>query len=432
MSLPMSLFPPHETAPHLLLRVHSPLCHPARLRKPRHCHSNHFGSKRRKRQKRERESAGSSDPALKTIHFTRHEAAKANVLKVNVETSQLPRTKKGWIGKLQAQDGSEAPDVGPQTDPLPTGLGPHSYTQEDIDRLTGETGFSYVCWLGEITIPVIDSHKTVFALLGGMPQDLVGWKVATDGAADMMSRLSADGHFTDEDAHHRRAHPETPYPSVSRGVSHGGGQTQPGELCNHPANVKITDEMMAHIFFRRIVGFTNCLARVFAPILCVFFASQMARLAAWNPRLNWPFAGSIFAACTFNFGPRASTCPHLDFGNLAWGWCAITALGQFDADRGGHLILWDLKLVIRFPAGSTIFIPSAILRHSNIPVQPHERRFSFTQYSAGGLFRWIRNGFQTDESFEQTATDLEKQQRAEDESTRWEDGLSMFSKLRDL
>ncbi|KAF7377322.1 hypothetical protein MSAN_00152900 [Mycena sanguinolenta] len=113
---------------------------------------------------------------------------------------------------------------------------------------------------------VIDSNDNVFALLGGKLKDLVGWQIVTDSAANLMAKLATDSHFTDQDVHHQQAHPETPYPSVSRGVSHGGGQMvtnplhipflvpmslqQPGKLCNHPNNVKITDEMMAHIFFR--------------------------------------------------------------------------------------------------------------------------------------------------------------------------------------
>src|SRR6201996_4263351 len=101
---------------------------------------------------------------------------------------------------------------------------------------------------------------------------------------------------------------------------------------------------------------------IWQPKLFGFYQMTKATLAAWNPKLRWNFPRSVFAACTFNFG-RAVTIPHLDFANLAWGWCAITALGKFDPDRGGHLILWDLKLVIRFPPGSTIFIPSALLRH---------------------------------------------------------------------
>jgi hypothetical protein len=152
----------------------------------------------------------------------------------------------------------------------------------------------------------------------------------------------------------------------------------------------------------------------------------MAMIAEWRPRLQWNFAWSVFAACTFNFGPHAITVPHLDFGNLAWGWCAITALGTFDPDVGGHLILWDLKLVIRFPPGSTILIPSAIICHSNVPVGLHERRFSFTQYTAGGLFRWIRNGFKTDEAFQESATPTEKATRRAEDLGRWEAGVAMY------
>ncbi|KAJ7201301.1 hypothetical protein GGX14DRAFT_371250, partial [Mycena pura] len=91
-------------------------------------------------------------------------------------------------------------------------------------------------------------------------------------------------------------------------------------------------------------------------------------LSSWNPTMRWKFSRSPFAACTWNF--CAAICAlHLDFANLAWGWCAITALGNFNPDRGGHLILWNLKLVVRFPPGSTIFIPSALLRHSNTSIQ---------------------------------------------------------------
>lgn len=38
--------------------------------------------------------------------------------------------------------------------------------------------------------------------------------------------------------------------------------------------------------------------------------------------------------------------------------CAITTLSDYDPKAGGHLVLWDLKLVIEFPPGSTILILS--------------------------------------------------------------------------
>jgi hypothetical protein len=157
----------------------------------------------------------------------------------------------------------------------------------------------------------------------------------------------------------------------------------------------------------------------------------MALLALWKP-MRHNFVGSIFAACTFNFGPRAVCVPHIDFANLAWGWCAITALGDFDPDLGGHLILWDLRLVIRFPPGSTILIPSALIRHSNVPIRPHEHRCSFVQYTAGGLFRWIWNGFKTAEAWEKSASPKDKAERAAENARRWEEGVAMYSCIDDL
>jgi hypothetical protein len=155
----------------------------------------------------------------------------------------------------------------------------------------------------------------------------------------------------------------------------------------------------------------------------------MDRLHEWNPALlrNFPADVSVFAAATFNFGPRTITFPHLDFANLAWGWCVITALGDFDPDRGGHLILWDLKLIIRFPPGSTILIPSALIRHSNTSIQAHETRFSFTQYTSAGIFRFVDNGFKSD----QLVNDLgisaaERVERLEARKTRWAEGLKMY------
>ncbi|KAJ7827602.1 hypothetical protein B0H14DRAFT_3466869 [Mycena olivaceomarginata] len=132
--------------------------------------------------------------------------------------------------------------------------------------------------------------------------------------------------------------------------------------------------LLAQKPFRCIAGFANTLFQCYAPDLHAYYSHTMDKLHKWNSTLlhNFPRNVSVFAAATFNFGPRTVTFPHLDFANLAWGWCAITALGDFDPDCGGHLILWDLKLIIRFPPGSTILIPSALIRHSNTSIQAHE------------------------------------------------------------
>lgn len=111
--------------------------------------------------------------------------------------------------------------------------------------------------------------------------------------------------------------------------------------------------------------------------------------------LQRPFEHSVFPAVTYNLGPQTVCERHFDFANLAFGWCAVAAIGRFNSEKGGHLILWELGLVIEFPAGSTIFLPSAVVSHSNVPISQHETRCSFTQYAAGALFQWVESGFQT-------------------------------------
>jgi hypothetical protein len=116
---------------------------------------------------------------------------------------------------------------------------------------------------------------------------------------------------------------------------------------------------------------------------------------------------------------------------LVIGWCAIQALGKFDATKGGHLVLWDLKLVIEFPAGALILLPLATIAHSNVPVQDGEERILFTQFSASGIFRYVDNGCQT--ANELVESSPEEYDRLMDlKAARWEKGLSLLSTLDEL
>lgn len=97
------------------------------------------------------------------------------------------------------------------------------------------------------------------------------------------------------------------------------------------------------------------------------------------------------------------------------------------------MVLWDCHLVIEFPPGSTVLIPSAAILHSNtlIDVSAGEKRFSFTQYTAGGIFRWVDQGFQKKELFKQKLEgDLAKEFKKL--SIQLDMGLKLFSTLEEL
>jgi hypothetical protein len=98
--------------------------------------------------------------------------------------------------------------------------------------------------------------------------------------------------------------------------------------------------------------------------------------------------------------------------------CLIGALGRFDTDQGGHLVCWDYNLIIRFPAGCSALIPSAVVTHSNTPIQDAEERYSLIQYSAGSLFCWVANGYQSDLHWYGSATPEDIVQWEEDHKAR--------------
>ena len=122
---------------------------------------------------------------------------------------------------------------------------------------------------------------------------------------------------------------------------------------------------------------------------------------------------------------------HTDTGNKANGLCAITALGQFDPKRGGHLVLGQLGLVIEFPPGSTILIPSATVLHGNTPIAENETRMSVTQYAAGGLFRWVRYGFQSERNLRKDNPDLASE-IDNLKPTAWKAALDSYSTVSSL
>ncbi|KAJ7021116.1 hypothetical protein C8F04DRAFT_1195797 [Mycena alexandri] len=231
----------------------------------------------------------------------------------------------------------------------------------------------FLNWDGWACRPIIDRRNRLFALLAGRPApDSFGYDSYQQAIAEatrlfLFNSVVASGNG-------RRG----PFSAVSVGISYGGGQMRPGVLLNNKTNTTICAAMLANWAFHRIIGFSN-----------------FTRL-------------------------------HIDAANLVWGWCCITAFGIFNPDLGGHLILWDLRLVIRFPPGSTIMIPSALLRHSNISIQQGETRYSFTQFSAGGLFRWVENGNRSDKAFFANASAAELRARENARGQRWENGLKMF------
>nr|GAT44481.1 predicted protein [Mycena chlorophos] len=291
----------------------------------------------------------------------------------------------------------------------------------------------------------VDAKGRKLAVLCGQPRDTTtsdwGCQVAQAGfelmqeLAPKLSPLdgdsSTDGKKRKRKRKKKRNVRRGDHRAETVGVGIGNGRKGPQNFHTEDEDAAILDTLLASEPFVRLAEFANSILLNFAPRLHHYYEKTMDALFNWDPRLRRIFkrGTSVFPSCTFNFGPQTVTVPHLDLLNLAWGWCFITAFGNFDPDKGGHLILWDLKRIIRFPPGATIAIPSALLRHSNVTIQQDETRYSFTQFAAGGLFRFVESGFRLNASLaEQVAgmSDEELNKFVEERAVRFAKGLEMY------
>lgn len=308
-----------------------------------------------------------------------------------------------------------------------------------------------------------DKHERVFALLAGQPNDGT-WAETIRGACEAIRLAKEKLKFG------KRVDRRGPLLlTIAYGVSYGGGQrvsySASSEACSRclipyrslgtfacrtgtctcsascaiirifsacqtsPAVSVCSNHHLRHTI--DVSGYLPGMFAIYFPELYKEYAETLGELYDADPALREIFAGGVWPALSLNFPPNAYTKLHTDAGNKANGMCPIFSLGDFDPTEGGHLVLPDVKLVVEFPPGSLIFIPSGTLRHGNIPVRPWESRTSWTQYAAGGLFRWMRYGrcsWETLKKTNKSLADAELARRAQ----AWEEAVASFPSVQSL
>ena len=261
----------------------------------------------------------------------------------------------------------------------------------------------------------------------GQPEEQK-WPMSMSGLAEEIEAARPQCSFADKDLNHRRG----ASPALAAGVSYGGGQTRPGNLAHNQPNRKVLRKLVRHPSVIHTSNHANGAFATWFPKMYKYYHETLASLHQHDEELERLFPDSAWTAMSFNFGPATCCYRHKDWGNLAFGVCVITCAGKFDPTRGGHLILWECGLVIEFPPGASIIIPSAVVSHSNAAIQPHETRYSFTQYAAGGLFRWVEHGFQNEASYAQGSSAAELAAEKVRREKRKNFGLSLFSTMDEL
>ncbi|KAL0572842.1 hypothetical protein V5O48_009121 [Marasmius crinis-equi] len=258
-------------------------------------------------------------------------------------------------------------------------------------------GMQLVEWDGKTTkmIRVGSGDEDCPLVLAGHLPDSEKWDETKTRFNHKMEDASQRMSFPDNWADRRGNHD-----TERIGVCLGGGQQEPSNLRPFVAsNASILKELAEDEDLVEIISYIERIFRANHPKLSNLYRNVNAQLLADDPSLNFAFGNhSSFAACHFNFN-SAVTRPHRDQKNLFFGMCCVYSSGNFDYKKGGHLILWDLKIILEFPPGCFVFLPSAMLEHSNVKIQPGERRSSVAMFSASSLFRWVHLGGATEKQW---------------------------------
>ncbi|KAJ3751804.1 hypothetical protein EV360DRAFT_56306 [Lentinula raphanica] len=280
-------------------------------------------------------------------------------------------------------------------------------------------------------VVLLDAQDRAFTVLGGEPgsSKTDAWQAVAEDASQALEQCAAASSFTQAQLHGRRGN----FASRTVGFGYGNGRVKPQNFrVSGKKNQAVTQALLHCRSIRRICGFQSNLYNSFNHKNCSENRQMIREVCNRQPELRVNFTNSPFAALTFNLGPQSWSPPHMDAENSASGWCADTALGHFNPDTGGQLVLWDLGLVIRFPPGSTILFPSALITHSTLPIQAHETRYAILQFTAGALFRWRDNGFQSDKAFLADASPEQLAERASRRVRRGKLALQKFSRWTDV
>ncbi|KAF7353266.1 hypothetical protein MSAN_01514500 [Mycena sanguinolenta] len=256
-------------------------------------------------------------------------------------------------------------------------------------------GFQLEKYLGPETRPIVDSTGRVIAIFAGHEDDPNFHQNVHNPAAAAMANALEKCSVSEEKTFHRRGN----FTTLTTGQSHGGGQLQPGTLANGVINAAVLACLIGNAAFIRLTAvFAN-----WAPFVYEYYVIHMRQFYGRNPHLKRPFLNSIWSACTFNLGPQTCALGHRDFANLSFGMCAITALGDFNYRK----------------AQSSTTPTSQLLQASG--------GTPFTQYTAGGIFRWVRHGFTpADEYFSLLSKEEQVREKAA-EIQRWENGVGLYS-----
>ncbi|KAK1235185.1 hypothetical protein PQX77_001600 [Marasmius sp. AFHP31] len=305
-------------------------------------------------------------------------------------------------------------------------------TKEEIEREWTleelvDLGYTHIPWDGIQPLLVVDCKGRIVAFFAGRPNSPGFVEDMTKVFDAMMEASESMGWLEGLKVAHKRGF----FHAYNAGVTMGMGSATPVVLRNSKPVQSVIQRLLNLPGLQRLSGYQNSTVKLWQPDLHRVYRNTVATMHEKLPHLPWNFPDNIFTAAAFNFGGQVRSIIHRDHMNWAFGQCVITAMGRFDATRSALLVLKEFKIVANFPHASTAVIPSACVSHFNTRIAPGDTRTSFTQYTAGAIFRWVENGCRT-EAAVKDASKAEWLEIQERKKRAVAERLKMYSNTNDL
>ncbi|KAJ7128206.1 hypothetical protein C8R43DRAFT_836004, partial [Mycena crocata] len=162
-------------------------------------------------------------------------------------------------------------------------------------------------------------------------------------------------------------------------------------------NVLVFHQLLATMAMKRLLGFGSAMLAAFCSTAFQTLENQKRLFLEHDPRALYPNDSTVYSAAIIELGGphRREIAPGIADRFEAASWSVLHALGKYKSPSGGHVIFWDLGLVVAFPAGASILIPTGLIWYSFVKVREGETRYSILQYAGSGIGRWFQNGQRT-------------------------------------
>ncbi|KAJ6449414.1 hypothetical protein C8R47DRAFT_1084721 [Mycena vitilis] len=298
----------------------------------------------------------------------------------------------------------------------PTVIEDREYALHEVVGAESQFRFRLIVWGGGSTRTVHAQDKSLVLVLGGYPRNRQWHKTVTDPATRDCEAAIRDLRQPQEDIDAKLR------PALSGGVGDTFNEPiVPTPPYGHVLNALVFFQLFSTLAMKRLAGYGSILLQIYCKAAHSRLQAQKEEFLKRYPEAMYPSDTSVYSAATFDFGaPRRTANPTATKPPL--GACL----------KGGHIILWDLGLVITFPAGASILIPTGLVRYSFVRVRPGESRYSLLQWAGAGMGRWFENGQRTDADFGARATREEHDTREAQRRTSNATALDAFPIEGDL